>query len=82
MSFFLDEYRKGEYAKALALALTMNLPSNEGVQAGLAAAYGQLGEIEKAKVPLGQLLTNEGFASDPRPSRTSIDLSGEPVIGP
>jgi len=67
MSFFLDSYRKGEYTEALALALTMNLPNNEGVQAGLAAAYGQLGETAKAKATLDQIIANDSeFASNPR----------------
>jgi adenylate cyclase len=67
MSFFLDSYRKGEYTEALALALKMNLPQNEGVQAGLAAAYGQVGETVKAKAILDQIIANDsGFASDPR----------------
>ena len=67
MSFFLDHYRKGEYREALALALKMNLPNNEGIQVGLAAAYGQLGEAEKAKATLEQIrATQPGFADDPR----------------
>jgi adenylate cyclase len=67
MSFFLDSYRKGEYTEALALALKINLPSNEGVQAGLAAAYGQLGQIARAKETLDQIIANApGFAGDPR----------------
>jgi class 3 adenylate cyclase/TolB-like protein len=48
-AFFLDHYRKGEYGEALAVQLKMNQPTNPGIQVGLAAVYGQLGEIEKAQ---------------------------------
>jgi TolB-like protein/class 3 adenylate cyclase/Tfp pilus assembly protein PilF len=67
ISFFLDHYRQGEYRDALEVVLKMNLPNNEGVQAGLAAVYGQLGETENAHATLAQILaTMPGFASDPR----------------
>jgi adenylate cyclase len=67
ISFFLDQYRRGEYREALETALKMNIPNNEGVQVGLAAAYGQLGEREKAKATLDHILAIQpGFADDPR----------------
>ena len=65
--FFLDHYRKGEYRDARAVALKINLPDNHMVQAGLAAAYGQLGETEKAKATIDHILTyHPRFADDPR----------------
>jgi TolB-like protein/class 3 adenylate cyclase/Tfp pilus assembly protein PilF len=67
ISFFLDHYRQGEYRDALEVVLKMNLPNNEGVQAGLAAVYGQLGETENAHATIAHILaTMPGFASDPR----------------
>ena len=45
----LDHYRKHEYTEAKASAIEINLPQNVMVQATLAAAYGQLGELERAK---------------------------------
>ncbi len=66
VAFFLDHYLKGEYREALAASLKMNLPNNEGVQAGLAAVYGQLGETKKARATLDQILTIQpAFADDP-----------------
>jgi tetratricopeptide (TPR) repeat protein len=47
-AIFLDHYRKGEYREALDVQLKMNQPTNPGIQVGLAAVYGQLGETEKA----------------------------------
>ena len=65
--FFLDHYRKREYLEARTVALKINLPENHMVQAGLAAAYGQLGETEKAKATLDHILTvHPKFADDPR----------------
>ena len=67
ISFFLDHYRKGKYREALETALKMNLPNNAGVQTGLAAVYGQLGEREKATATLDRILAiTPGFAEDPR----------------
>src|SRR5688500_1540488 len=43
-ALFLDHYRKGEYREALGVQLKMNVPNNQGIQAGLAAVYGQLGD--------------------------------------
>ena len=66
ISFVLDHYRKQEFREALAVALKMNLPNNEGVQASLAAVYGQLGEKETARATLDHILaTQPGFADDP-----------------
>ncbi len=66
-SFFLDHYRKSEYREALVVVLKINLPNNEGVQTGLAAVYGQLGETEKSKAIVDHLLAiRPGFADDPR----------------
>jgi TolB-like protein/class 3 adenylate cyclase len=55
-ALFLDHYRKGEYREALGAQLKMNLPNNQGIQAGLAAVYGQLGDTEKAKTTLAHIL--------------------------
>jgi TolB-like protein/Tfp pilus assembly protein PilF len=67
MAFLLDHYRKGDYHAALSTALVINLPNNEGVQASLAAVYGQLGETEKARVTLDHLRDSQPeFAEDPR----------------
>jgi adenylate cyclase len=51
----LDRYRKHEYIEAKASAIEINLPKNVMVQATLAAAYGQLGELEKAKSIIDQI---------------------------
>ncbi|MEE8275337.1 MAG: hypothetical protein V3R88_11780, partial [Alphaproteobacteria bacterium] len=49
------------------VVLKINLPNNEGVQTGLAAVYGQLGETEKSKAIVDHLLAiRPGFADDPR----------------
>lgn len=66
-AFFLDHYRKGEYREALGVQLEMNVPNNQGIQAGLAAVYGQLGDSEKAKTTLDHILKLwPEFAKDPR----------------
>ena len=66
-AFFLDHYDKHEYIEAKAVALKMDLPKNHMVQAGLAAAYGQLGELDKAKAVIAQILAIQPeFADDPR----------------
>lgn len=65
--FFLDLYRKGEYREALAVQRKMDLPNNLGIQVGLAAVYGELGDKEKARATLDHILSIEpGFAGDPR----------------
>jgi tetratricopeptide (TPR) repeat protein len=80
IAFFLDHYRKGEYREALAVALKMNLPQNEGVQASLAAVYGQLGETEKARDTVDHIIaTQPGFAADPRRWFTRRRMPDEPV---
>jgi tetratricopeptide (TPR) repeat protein len=66
-AFFLDHYRKQEYLEAKAVALKMDLPKNYMVQAGLAAAYGQLGELDKARAVIAQVLAVQpAFADNPR----------------
>ncbi len=53
---FWDAYRKQDYRGALEVALKINMPGDFYVSAVLAAAYGQLGELEGARVALQQLL--------------------------
>jgi TolB-like protein/class 3 adenylate cyclase/Flp pilus assembly protein TadD len=66
-AFFLDHYRKGEYREALTEGLKINLPKNPGVQTGLLAVYGQLGETEKARAKLAEIRANHpGVVGDPR----------------
>jgi adenylate cyclase len=66
-AFFLDHYRKGEYREALAVQRKMNVPNNQGIQAGLAAVYGQLGDTKNAKATLDHILQVwPDFAADPR----------------
>jgi adenylate cyclase len=66
-AFFLDHYRTGEYREALTEGLKINLPDNAGVQTGLLAVYGQLGESEKAKAKLDEIRANHpGVINDPR----------------
>ena len=55
-ALFLDYYRKGEYREALGVQLKMNVPNNQGIQTGLVAVYGQLGDTEKAKGTLAHIL--------------------------
>jgi adenylate cyclase len=78
-ALFLDHYRKGEYREALGVQLKMNVPNNQGIQAGLAAVYGQLGDTEKAKATLAHILRLwPEFAKDPRAwfvrRRFSVDV--------
>jgi class 3 adenylate cyclase/TolB-like protein len=63
-AFFLDHYRKGEYREALEVQLRMNQPTNPGIQVGLAAVYGQLGETTKAQATRAAA---PSFFEDPRP---------------
>jgi hypothetical protein len=45
----------------------MNVPNNQGIQAGLAAVYGQLGDTKKARATLDHILQlRPEFANDPR----------------
>ena len=53
---FWDAYRKKDYRGALEVALKINMPGDFYVPAVIAAAYGQLGELEAARTPLQQLL--------------------------
>jgi adenylate cyclase len=62
-AFFLDHYRKGEYREALEVQLRMNQPTNPGIQVGLAAVYGQLGETKKAQATRAAA---PSFFKDPR----------------
>jgi len=63
----LDHYRKHEYIEAKASAIEINLPKNVMVQATLAAAYGQLGELDKAKSIIDQIRKNKPeFEAEPR----------------
>ncbi len=66
-AFLLDHYRKGEYREALTEGLKINLPENPGVQTGLLALYGQLGETEKARAKLDEIrASHPGIVDDPR----------------
>jgi adenylate cyclase len=63
----LDHYRKHEYIEAKASAIEINLPKNVMVQATLAAAYGQLGELDKAKRIIDQIREDKPkFEVNPR----------------
>ena len=52
-----DAYRNGDYSLCLEFARKVNMPSLWRTCAVMAAAYGQLGEIESARTPLQTLLT-------------------------
>ena len=63
----LDRYRKHEYIEAKASAIEINLPKNVMVQATLAATYGQLGELDKAKSIIDQIREDKPeFEVNPR----------------
>lgn len=53
---FYDDYRQGEYRKALTAALRLNTPGQSHFIAARVAAYGQLGERENAQRALKELL--------------------------
>ena len=53
---FWDAYRKQDYRGALEVALKINMPGDFYVPAVIAAAYGQLGELDAARTALRQLL--------------------------
>ena len=53
---FWDAYRKRDYRSALDVALKINMPGDFYVPAVIAAAYGQLGDREAARIALLQLL--------------------------
>jgi len=54
---FFDAYRKSDYRGALDVALKINMPGFWRTNLALAAAYGQLGELEAARNALRALLT-------------------------
>jgi TolB-like protein/Tfp pilus assembly protein PilF len=61
---FMDAYRKRDYRGALEIALKINMPGNFYVSAAIAAAHGQLGELEAAQAAVRQLLVMKpGFAA-------------------
>jgi non-specific serine/threonine protein kinase len=53
---YFDAYRQGDYRRALSLILKANLPNHWGMHAGIAAAAGQLGELEAASKAVRDLL--------------------------
>ena len=53
---FYNSYRQGDYRGALNFVLKANLPGHWGMQAAMAAAYGQLGERDAAGKALQDLL--------------------------
>jgi TolB-like protein/Tfp pilus assembly protein PilF len=54
---FFDAYRQGDYRRALGVALKVNLPGHWGSHAAMAAACGQLGDLEAASKARDELLT-------------------------
>jgi len=52
---YWDAYRKQDYRGALQVALKINLPGDYYVPAVIAAAHGQLGQVEAARPALEQL---------------------------
>jgi TolB-like protein/class 3 adenylate cyclase len=52
---FYNSYRQGDYRNALNFVLKSNLPGHWGMQAALAACYGQLGERDAASKALRSL---------------------------
>ena len=55
MTFYYDNFLRGEYEEALTRALKINMPRYLGTYLYLAAAYGQLGRIEEARTALANL---------------------------
>ena len=55
-ALFADAYRKRDYRGAVDIALKLNLPDFFVTHEVLAAAYGQLGELEEARKALRELL--------------------------
>ena len=53
---FWDAYRTRDYRSALEVALRINMPGDFYVSAVIAAAHGQLGELDAARAALLQLL--------------------------
>jgi tetratricopeptide (TPR) repeat protein len=56
---YWKEFAKGDYRAALAIALKINLPSYFFTHVALAAAYGQLCELENARTALRELLVQK-----------------------
>ena len=52
----MNAYRKGDYRRALAIALRIDMPASLGAQVLIAATYGQLGERDAAGTALRELL--------------------------
>jgi TolB-like protein/predicted Ser/Thr protein kinase len=52
---FYDAYHRRDYRGALEIAMRVNMPGYFYTHAGLAAAYGQLGEQERARAALREL---------------------------
>ena len=48
MALFMNAYRKGDYRGAIRVGLKINLPEFSGTHEAMAAAYGQLGEVDVA----------------------------------
>lgn len=53
---FFDHYRKGAYKQALVTAQQVNLPEYVWAQALIAAAYGQLGQVDEAEPVVERIL--------------------------
>lgn len=54
---FYAAYEKGDYRDALGFALRINMPGHYAAHCCIAAAYGQLGEVELARKALSELLS-------------------------
>jgi adenylate cyclase len=52
----MNAYRQGEGERALGFALKVNMPALWGAQLALAVIHSQLGEMEQARIALGDLL--------------------------
>jgi hypothetical protein len=62
-----DAYRRHDYAAALNISLKVNMRGLWGTNMMLAVAYGQLGEAEKARNAVRDLLLQiPGFKTDAR----------------
>ena len=62
-----DSYRRGDYQGALSVGLKINMRGLWGTNLVLAVTYGQLGEKEKARVAVRELLVQmPAFATDAR----------------
>ena len=64
---YFDAYNRRDYRAALEFALKVNMPGFWRTHCALAAAYGQLGELEPARAALRELLAiRPNFAETPR----------------